>query len=337
MANVGFENKIRRDCEYVLNERLFRAQGHDDGDLKEVAVHGQVHLAALEFHQALGDVQSQAAAFGVAGGVAPDEPLQQFVGVHVQLVPGDVFDAQDGTSLGGHQVHIHPGVGHGVFDGVAQEVAQDTPQEPSVGPDHHGLMGTAEQGMQVSLGQLVGKFAQRLIHGFHGVHGGQIHAHIAGAGLAHVHQVHDELLQLLALAVQDLQILLAVIFAVGLFQQVHVVDDGGQGGLDVVGDVGDQLGLHPLGPQLLLDGQPGGLGHGVHGLSEAPESAEHETGGDLVIQIALAHDGHALDDLAHIPDPPAQQGNVSGGGYEEEKHPEEDPEITPGNLGSEQE
>ena len=137
MANVGFENKIRRDCEYVLNARfyvgiavrsdpsakrqsipensciepefsdgtlnmnLFIAQRHDDGDLKEVAVHGQVHLAALEFHQALGDVQAQAAAFGVAGGVAADEPLQQVLGIHIQFIPGDVLDRLGGMGIEG--------------------------------------------------------------------------------------------------------------------------------------------------------------------------------------------------------------------------------------------
>ena len=39
-----------------------------------------------------------------------------------------------------------------------------------------------------------------------------------------------------------------------LFQKIHIVDDGGQRRLDVVGDVGDELCLHALGACLLVDG-----------------------------------------------------------------------------------
>ena len=57
---------------------LFGVQGQDD--LEQIAVHHQVELAALDLHEALGDVQAEAVALGVAAGIAPDEPLHELVG-----------------------------------------------------------------------------------------------------------------------------------------------------------------------------------------------------------------------------------------------------------------
>ena len=38
----------------------------------------------------------------------------------------------------------------------------------------------------------------------------------------------------------------------GVFQQVHITNNGGQGRFDIVGHIGDQLRFHPLRAQLLL-------------------------------------------------------------------------------------
>ena len=51
----------------------------------------------------------------------------------------------------------------------------------------------AEYGGQLSLFQLVGKFSQRLVHGFHRVQLRNIRRQVPRAGLAHFHQVLDQL------------------------------------------------------------------------------------------------------------------------------------------------
>ena len=89
--------------------------GEDQGDLEQVAVHQDLKLTLLQLHQALGDVQTQAAAFGIPGGVPPDEPLHQFVGVDVQLFPGDILHGDDDLAVHFYQVDIDPGAGQGIF------------------------------------------------------------------------------------------------------------------------------------------------------------------------------------------------------------------------------
>ena len=86
-----------------------------------------------------------------------------------------------------------------------------------------------------------------------------MHRQIAGGGFAGLHQILDELFQPGGLPFQHRQIFLHLLpLRVGFVQQVHIVDDGGEGGLDVVGYVGNQLGLEPLAlePPLYGGGQP---------------------------------------------------------------------------------
>ena len=53
--------------------------GEGDVGAEQVAVNGQMECAAHQMHQTAGDRQAQAAALGVAGGVAPDEAFHQLV------------------------------------------------------------------------------------------------------------------------------------------------------------------------------------------------------------------------------------------------------------------
>ena len=58
---IGISEQIDKP-QFTPPEGLIRrgdvlCQGEDDGDLEQVAVHHQVHLALLQLHEALGDVQ----------------------------------------------------------------------------------------------------------------------------------------------------------------------------------------------------------------------------------------------------------------------------------------
>ena len=69
-----FEQEISRlktFCDLFLNID----PGEDQGHLEQVSIHQDPQLAALDLHEALGDVQAKAAALGVPGNIAPDEPL----------------------------------------------------------------------------------------------------------------------------------------------------------------------------------------------------------------------------------------------------------------------
>ena len=65
-------------------------------------------------------------------------------------------------------------------------------------------------------------------------------------------------------------------------QQVYVVDDGGQWRLDIVGHVGDKLGLHALGPGLLPHRPLHAGAQLVHPLAIALEVADQRSGVDAL-------------------------------------------------------
>ena len=75
----------------------------------------------------------------------------------------------------------------------------------------------------------------------------------------------------------------------GLLQQVYIVDNGGQRGLDLVGDVGDELGAHPLGAHLLLGRHHDHIGQAVQLLGHILEAADHQLFVHLDLQVAPPH------------------------------------------------
>ena len=124
-----------------------------------------------------------------------------------------------------------------------------------------------------------------------------MHRQIAGGGLACLHQILNELFQPGGLPFQHRQIFLHLLpLRVGFVQQVHIVDDGGEGGLDVVGYVGDQLGLEPLAFEPSLHG----------GGQSIPDMGQILRG----VPLLRAHIP-GVDGIAEIP-----PGNLPGGGLQ---------------------
>ena len=87
---------------------------------------------------------------------------------------------------------------------------------------------------------------------------------IAGAGLAGLHQIHQQLFQPFPLPVQHLGIFgdsgIVALFAA---DQIGVVDNAGKRGFDIVGNIGDQLGLKALAACALADCRINGIGNRV--------------------------------------------------------------------------
>ena len=269
--------------------------GEGDVGAEQVAVDGQMECTAHELHQTAGYGQAQTAALGVAGGVAPDEALHQLIGGDVQLGAGDVLQADgDGFLVaGGHGVDT--GVLQGVFADVAHQVIHDAAEELAVGADGQRLLRRAGHQRQAAVGQPFLVLAHDLIEQDGHVRGLQIHRQRAGGRLGRLHQILRQLFQPAALPVQHGDILPGGLgLHVLLLQQIHVVDDGGQGGLDVVGHVGDELGLHALGLGLLLHGLLYAGAQVVHALAVALEVTDEQPGVDVLGEVAVGHGFAAL-------------------------------------------
>ena len=76
--------------------------------LEQVAVHAEAEFPLLQRRQTRGDAEAQTAALGGAGGVAPDEPLRQLVGGHVQGVTGHVLHGEQHRLVHGLAGQVDP-------------------------------------------------------------------------------------------------------------------------------------------------------------------------------------------------------------------------------------
>ena len=180
----------------------------------------------------------------------------------------------------------------------------------------------AEDGGQIYRCQLITEFAQCLVHGLDGIDLIQFYAHVTGTGFAHIHQIVHQLFQPQTLPIQHLQIGIVVFLGVGLFHQIHIVNDGGQRCFDVVGDVGDQFGFHPFGFHLLLCRQLGGINQRVQILGKVLEMAVEMLGVQLIGQFTLRHAAGTLQQCAKAPCAVANEGDVRKHGQEKDHHPE---------------
>ena len=79
--SLGILHRFRKPELFLKLQRCF----------EKVAVDREGEVAFLQLHQALSDVQTKAAAFRIAGGIAPDKPLQQLLCGNVQRFFGNVF------------------------------------------------------------------------------------------------------------------------------------------------------------------------------------------------------------------------------------------------------
>ena len=126
---------------------------------------------------------------------------------------------------------------------------------PPVGLDIDLLLGEGGDHRQPRGGELLAVLPQSLGHQLGHPQPLRVHCQGPRGGLAGLHQILGELLEPLALPVQHLDILPGFLpLDVLLFEKVHIVDDGGEGSLQVMGDIGNKFSLHPLRLQTLVHG-----------------------------------------------------------------------------------
>ena len=78
---------------------------------------------------------------------------------------------------------------------------------------------------------------------------------LSGGGLAHFEHILDHDAEPLGFVVEDADIVLHMLRQVLLLtEQLGIADDRGEGSLEIVGDVGDELYFHPLALHPLLQG-----------------------------------------------------------------------------------
>ena len=188
----------------------------------------------------------------MAGGVAPDKALHQLIGADIQRVAGDVLDGEQDLVVLCSQIHIDPRTGHGVLAHIAQEIVQHPPQQAAIGQGHQIPLIGVDNHLQPPGGQFLVVVADSLVDDLVDHDRLQGNGDVARGRLAGLHQVLRQLFQPVGLPVQYGQILAGGRGEFLLLQQVHIADNAGQGGLDVVGDIGDELSFQPFGLHPLL-------------------------------------------------------------------------------------
>ena len=191
---------------------------------------------------------------------------------------------------------------------------------PPVGQDRDRLPGLEQHQLQPGLAEALGVFPGALIQqhpqlaalGMHGQH--------AGGGLGGLDQIVDQLFELCRLPGQHFHVLLGpLVVQLLLLQQIHVVDDRGQGRLDVVGDVGDQLALKMLGLHALLHGGVHPVTDVVEILGVVFEFAEEIFRVHRITQVAAGDLLGPQAQLAHTPDQ-KQDGRAEDKDMEDPEH-----------------
>ncbi len=226
----------------------------------------------------------------MAGFIPPLEPLHQVLRRDVQLEGRDVLQGDPHPAVLHGRVQIHPGTGLGILEHVGEEILHDPPQQAAVrqGVDLllRGGLSELEAGFRDAVGQLPQPLGKQLRH----VQPLQDIGQVAAGGLGRFEEILGEAPEPLGFLVQHLHVVGRVLGADPLpLQQVHIGDDGGQGGFQVMGDVGHQLGLEPFRPHLVLQGDLQALGQGVDVLRQG-------------VQQGLSGGGHPEPHLP-APDP----------------------------------
>ena len=135
----------------------------------------------------------------------------------------------------------------------------------------------------------------------------QVHGQGAGGGLGGLHQVLGQLFQPLGFPVQHADVLQCPgVLDIGLFQQVHIVDDGGERGFQVVGHVGDELGPEALAFEPLVHRIVDGRAQVVELFGVLPQVVVHAGGVDLYLGGSSQNGAGGGADGLPLAHPPAQ-------------------------------
>ena len=145
---------------------------------------------------------------------------------------------------------------HGILKRIGIQILQDPPQPPSVGPYHQHFVRHAAHQIQAAHGEPFLKLTIGLLYQFHQVNIRHIQLHVAGTGLGGLHQILCQCLQALGFLIQHLQVGcdLGILYLFTL-QQIHIIDNGCERRLDIMGHIGYQIRLQAFAFNLLHKGR----------------------------------------------------------------------------------
>ena len=153
---------------------------------------------------------------------------------------------------------------------------------------------------EARIGQALAVLPHRLLDELPDIPPGGAAGQVPAGGLGELHQVLRQLLELPGLAVQHQKVGVLLGGGVVFLQKVHVIDDGGQGRLDIVGDVGDELRLQALALKLVLHGDAHPPADGVQVLPVAAEIPKHPVGVHFIAEVSGGQGLTALAELLQL-------------------------------------
>ena len=170
------------------------------------------------------------------------EPLEQ----QRQLLGGDgvaqVPHSNAGLAVDIRHAQVQGGALPGEFGGVFQQVIDDLGDHVVVAKDQDGLLGNIRIHIQVPVIDLLFHGDQHPAHTLADIEVAAAPQGVNGLELADVQHPPHHAAETPALVGDDLQVLPLVLRRDGAVQNaVGIAGDGGHGGLQLVGDIGDEL------------------------------------------------------------------------------------------------
>ena len=195
-------------------------------------------------------------------------------------VPGHVFDADGNPAFAPLHLGVDPAAGQRVGQRVGVKVLEHPVQPVAVRADP-GLLGQmSHKGEGTGFNGLV-HVRQGLADQLGQIQRAGLQGQLAAGGLAHLEYIPHHGFQPVGLHLQNLGVVRRGLLKRFLAEKTRIIDDAGQRRFQIVGHIGDQLQLEPLGPHLLLHpgldallqrvqvlrrhGAEGGLGQGQRG------------------------------------------------------------------------
>ena len=247
----------------------------------------------------------------MTAGIAADKPFQKVFRFDIQRIAGDVLERYDRAVAGFCQRDVDARAGEGIFDDIRAEVVEHAPQETAVRRDEDFLVRKAADRGEFCAEQTFFVFADRLPEHLVQFDPLKIHRDRAGRRLRRFHKVFRQLFQSERMTVDRVRVLTG--FSVRMFRQqkVGVIDDRGQRGLDVVGNVRNQLGFEAFAFHLRLYRRLQTVAEGVQPFRLFPEDEEQVRRIGLFMDVAVCHVTDALRDRVGRPRTVDEQGTGS--------------------------
>ena len=166
-------------------------------------------------------------------------------------VPGYVFDADGNPAFAPLHLGVDPAAGQRVGQSVGVKILEH-PVQPVAVREDPGLFGQlGHEGEGAGFNGLI-HVRQSLADQLGKIQRAGLQRQLAAGGLAHLEYIPHHGFQPVGLHLQNLGVVRRGLLQRLLTEKPCIIDDTGQGRFQIVGHVGDQLQLEPLGAHLLF-------------------------------------------------------------------------------------